>query len=92
MPIRQIFSFSDDESFNHLLSLVDKIRDKLIGKNIVDICSEFDTDGNGFLSHDELKSVFASTGVTMNENDLDNIASMMDTDGDNAIEYIEFTK
>ena len=50
-----------------------------------DICSECDSDGNGFLSHNELKSVFASTGVVINETDLDNLVSMMDTDGDNAI-------
>ena len=37
MPIRQVFSFSDDESFNHLLSLVDQIREYLVDKNIVDI-------------------------------------------------------
>ena len=83
---------SDDESFNNLLSLIDKIRENLTGKNIFDICSEYDADGNGFLSHSELKSVFASTGVVINETDLDNLVSMMDTDGDNAIEYTEFTK
>ena len=85
-------SFSDDESFNDLLSLIDKIRENLTGKNIFDICSECDSDGNGFLSHNELKSVFASTGVVINETDLDNASTMMDTDGDNAIEYTEFTR
>ena len=70
-------SFSDDESFNDLLTY-DKIHENLTGKNIFDICSECDSDGNGFLSHNEFKSVFASTGVVINETDLDNLVTMMD--------------
>jgi hypothetical protein len=94
-PIRTVFAFRDDEEFNHLLELVERIRTSITesGRDLMEVCLEMDADGNGFLSADEISAVLDDVGVTnLLPSDVDNIAAMMDTDGDNAIEYEEFAE
>ena len=88
-----MFAFSDGSEFDHVLQLVERVRNSLGALNIMDACAEADTDGNGFLSHSEIMQVFQHVGVhNVSPADLSHLVSMMDSDGDNAIEYYEFTK
>ena len=92
-PVRSIFAFDDGASFDHLLALVDRVRQHMKNTNLVDACSLADLDGNGYLSHDEIMIVFEDVGVNqVSPLELSQLVSMMDVDGDNAIEYDEFVK
>lgn len=50
----------------------------------------FDLDGNGFLCASELRKVYQFIGESCTDDDIDEIISMMDDDGDGQISFKEF--
>ena len=53
---------------------------------------EFDIDGDGTVSREELKLGYAKLGEDMSEDDLDAIMSLVDRDGDGEMDYNEFVQ
>jgi hypothetical protein len=53
---------------------------------------EFDTDGDGTVSREELKEGYAKIGEHLSEEDMDAIMALVDQDGDGAIGYGEFVQ
>ena len=54
--------------------------------------SEFDTDGDGTVSKEELREGFAKIGEHLSEEDMDAIMGLVDQDGDGTIGYDEFVQ
>ncbi|KAH7818557.1 putative Calmodulin [Monocercomonoides exilis] len=52
----------------------------------------FDKDGNGFISADELRSVMASLGEKLTQQELEEMIKEADLNGDGQIDYAEFVK
>ena len=53
---------------------------------------EFDIDGDGTVSREELKLGYAKLGEDLSEDDLDAIMSLVDRDGDGEMDYNEFVQ
>lgn len=49
-----------------------------------------DTDGSGYLDHDEIAAALSQTGVIASEDALKNLVETMDTNGDGKIDFEEF--
>ena len=58
----------------------------------VDIFAEFDTDGDGEISREELQAGFAKMGEQLSETEVDAVMSLVDSDGDGSIDSKEFTQ
>ena len=54
------------------------------------IFHEFDQDGNGVISRDELQTVFAELGRYLSEEEVEEIIASIDQDGTGNINYEEF--
>ena len=52
----------------------------------------FDQDGNGLISKDELRVVMQQLGEKLSEEDIEEMISDADTNGDGQIDYNEFVK
>ena len=66
---------------------------KLMGRaDGADIFQEFDTDGDGQISRDELRAGFSKIGQELSETDVDAIMALADTDGDGTIDTNEFVQ
>jgi len=68
---------------------IDK-RHGLDGAKLVQIFREFDANGNGVLSADELRGQLARVGLRFNDEDFELFLAEVDTNGDGMIEYAEF--
>ena len=51
---------------------------------------KFDSDGDGFLSHEELAAGFSAIGYALDKAQMDDIVSIVDTDGDGKVDFSEF--
>ena len=59
------------------------------------LCRQFDIDGNGFISPQELRSVVCTTGEKLSEEEADELIRMFDTNEDGQLsweEFVEFVK
>lgn len=56
-----------------------------------DLFERLDTDGNGTISKEELKSGLSELGMNIDDSKIDSFFSMVDIDGDGEISYPEFT-
>ena len=54
--------------------------------------AEFDTDGDGSVSREELKQGYAKLGEYLSEEDMNAIMSLVDVDGDGSMGYDEFVQ
>jgi F0F1-type ATP synthase membrane subunit b/b' len=54
--------------------------------------AEFDTDGDGSVSREELKQGYAKLGEYLSEEDMDAIMALVDQDGDGSMGYEEFVQ
>ena len=93
-PLRSVFAFADDDEYAAVLGVVAAVADKVRedGVDLLELLDLADDDGNGFLSHEELLSVFESLGLpAMSPAQTLGLTQLLDVDGDNAIEYAEFT-
>mmetsp|Transcript_53342 Transcript_53342/g.129687 ORF Transcript_53342/g.129687 Transcript_53342/m.129687 type:complete len:127 (+) Transcript_53342:770-1150(+) len=52
----------------------------------------FDTDGNGSITADELKSIFNNLGEKLTDEEIDDMIKEADIDGDGEINYEEFVR
>lgn len=70
---------------------------KLVGNvseenEILEAFKVFDQDGNGYISARELRTVMASLGRKLTDEEVDDIIREVDLDGDGQIDYEEFLK
>ena len=93
-PLRAVFAFQGHEEYSSLLSLLENCKEKMetSQQDISEACDLADTDGNGFLSQQEIMSVFSSLQVPILPSQIAALTQLMDVDGDNAIDYAEFSK
>ena len=68
---------------------IDK-RHGLDGAKLVQMFREFDANGNGVLSAEELRAQLARVGLRFNDDDFDMFLAEVDTNQDGMIEYSEF--
>ena len=71
------------------LSLIQKLMGRADG---AEIFAEFDTDGDGSISREELRLGFKKLGEELSESDLDAIMTLVDADGDGSMNYAEFVQ
>ena len=61
----------------------DKKRDTV---NLDDLFKEFDVDGNGYISAEELKSVLEKLGMKLTDREIKHMIAEADSDGDGVID------
>lgn len=59
-------------------------------QSIKEIFQSFDRDGSGGLDIDELVKMFSEFNIQMSKNDLKKLFDVVDSDGDNALNFTEF--
>jgi len=69
-----------------------KAKDTDIQDEIVDAFKVFDTDGSGFISREELKAVMENLGEAMSADDVEQMITDSDVDGDGRVKYEEFVR
>ncbi|KAK7262824.1 hypothetical protein RJT34_30405 [Clitoria ternatea] len=63
------------------------------GENgLIEVFRHFDCDGDGKISAYELRSYFGSIGEHMSHEDAEGVIHDLDTDGDNLLDFKDFTK
>merc|ERR1711871_394057 len=75
-----------------LLALVEHIRRSLSARDVSirSLCESADEDGNGYLTQSEIETILQQLDESLPSNKLRDLITLMDVDGDNAIEYMEF--
>ena len=76
-------------SSSRALHLLQKLMSRPDG---AELFVEFDIDGDGTVSREELKLGYAKLGEDLSEDDLDAIMSLVDRDGDGEMDYNEFVQ
>ena len=61
-------------------------------KQIRDVFNEFDSDGSGGISADEIKKILERLGVKWSDADVQDVIDAADTDHSGFIEFEEFKK
>eukprot|EP01096_Ripella_sp_DP13-Kostka_P011877 TRINITY_DN4884_c0_g1_i1.p1 TRINITY_DN4884_c0_g1~~TRINITY_DN4884_c0_g1_i1.p1 ORF type:complete len:171 (-),score=82.31 TRINITY_DN4884_c0_g1_i1:52-498(-) len=61
-------------------------------EEILTAFNQYDLDGDGFISPEELSAVMASTGSPISPAELQSMISSLDANGDGKIDYVEFIK
>lgn len=59
-------------------------------KSLEDVFSEFDTDGNGFVTPVEFRNAIRKLGLGLTSRDIDAILAKIDSNADGRIDYCEF--
>jgi calmodulin len=59
-------------------------------EELVQAFKEFDKDGSGFISTDELKQVIASIGIELSDEEIKEMFKEVDKSGDGRISFDEF--
>eukprot|EP00946_MAST-07B_sp_MAST-7B-sp1_P004019 g4019.t1 len=93
-PLRAVFAFDNQGQYTEMLKLVSACQERLqaMQQDMVEACDAADADGNGFLSQPEIISVFQNLQVPVTPAQISALVKLMDTDGDNAIDYAEFAE
>ena len=71
--------------FNEFLALIAR-------EEIREAFCDFDEDGNGFISVEELKHAMTNLGEKLSDRDLEEWIKKADTNGDGQVDYKEFVK
>ncbi|XP_054160484.1 calcium-binding protein E63-1-like [Oppia nitens] len=74
------------------LSKIKTHKDNDVEEDLKAAFSVFDSDKNGFITRDELKSAMQLIGETITDRDLDQLLNATDIDKDGKINYEEFIK
>ena len=96
--MQQLYTHIEEERLHAAQRLDGSVRalhciQKLMGRpDGADIFQEFDTDGDGQISREELRAGFAKIGEELSEADIDAIMTLADTDGDGTIDTNEFVQ
>ena len=96
--VKQLYTRIEEERLYAAQRLDGSVRalhciQKLMGRpDGADIFQEFDTDGDGQISREELRAGFAKIGEELSEADIDAIMTLADTDGDGTIDTNEFVQ
>jgi len=61
-------------------------------REMVEAFVEFDKDGNGFISREELQGVLAKFGERHSDAEVEAMIAEIDVDGDGLVNYSEFVK
>lgn len=69
-----------------------KLKDSDREEELRNAFNVFDTDGNGYITRDELGSVMGNLGEKLTSDELKEMMREADTDGDGKIDYKEFVK
>lgn len=56
-------------------------------KEIKEAFKAFDSDGSGFITHDELKKAMKDTGVKLTDSEIDEMIAAADTDRDGKVNF-----
>eukprot|EP00946_MAST-07B_sp_MAST-7B-sp1_P000712 g712.t1 len=93
-PLRAVFAFDNQVQYTEMLKLVSACQERLqaMQQDMIEACDAADADGNGFLSQPEIISVFRNLQVPVTPAQISALVQLMDTDGDNAIDYAEFAE
>ena len=79
--------------FPEFLSLmVKKMKDTSSDEKILDVFKYYDKDGNGYVSARELRSIMTSLGELLTDQEIDELISEADANGDGQIDYDEFVR
>eukprot|EP00949_MAST-11_sp_MAST-11-sp1_P002253 g2253.t1 len=91
-PVRKFLSIEGSEEFQQVMEIIGKVQNSLERDqiDILQLCDEYDSDGNGFLDYGEIMDIMGSLEVSVDNADLARIVKLMDIDGDNAVDYGEF--
>ena len=69
-----------------------KAKDTDAQDEMVEAFRAFDTDGSGFISREELKNVIENLGEDMTDEDVEQMITESDVDGDGRVKYEEFVR
>jgi calmodulin len=80
----------DFKEFTNMM--ISKMKDSITEDEIREAFLLFDNDGNGFISATELRHVMTSLGETLTDEEVEELMSEADSNGDGQIDYDEFVK
>tara|TARA_B100001142_G_scaffold297824_1_gene320473 strand:+ start:26 stop:367 length:342 start_codon:yes stop_codon:yes gene_type:complete len=75
-----------------LTMMARKLKDTDSEEEIVEAFKVFDKDGNGYISHAELRHVMTNLGEKLTDEEVEDMVGEADVDKDNMISYEEFVK
>ncbi|XP_060577950.1 calmodulin-A-like isoform X2 [Ruditapes philippinarum] len=79
--------------FNEYLEMMaNRISDNGSADHIREAFKVFDKDGKGYLTADELRHIMTNLGERLPDEEVDEMLSIVDADGNGCIDYEEFTK
>ncbi|KAI8330261.1 calmodulin-like protein [Choanephora cucurbitarum] len=79
--------------YKEFMEMMSKICDKdETESDLVDAFKVFDKNDDGYITHDELRSVMKHLGQNMRESELNEMIKEADVNGDGKIDYKEFAK
>lgn len=83
-----IFLDDGEVDFDEFIELIArKLQTVDMEEEILDAFREFDRDGNGSISKEELRMAIATLGEKVKEDELDELFTMADLNGDGQINY-----
>ena len=84
---------SGDIDFSEFLQMMSrKMKDTDCEEEIREAFRVFDKDGNGYITTEELRHVMTTLGEVMSNEEVDEMISEADVDGDGQVNYEEFVK
>ncbi|XP_066264508.1 calmodulin-beta-like [Branchiostoma lanceolatum] len=77
--------------FLEFLTMMEKRKEKIDASDVIsEAFRVFDTNGDGFLSAEELRHVMTCLGQQLTDEDVEDMVRLADKDGDGKINYAEF--
>lgn len=72
--------------------MANKVKEEAKEEEIREAFRVFDKDGNGLVSHSELRHVLFNIGEKLSDEEIEEMINDADIDGDGSINYEEFVK